>query len=78
MTDQVTKAAETLLADLASALSNEARSEKSRDAAKRWAGVSDAAEAAPTVLSRPTPIQMIRAGLEYIREWREQQGRPLP
>lgn len=63
--DPVREAARVLLADLALALDTDMRPE-GREAGRRWSKASDAAEAAPTYMTRPTPIQMIRAALRIL------------
>ena len=63
--DAVQEAARVLLADLALALETHGSAD-GLAAGRRWSKAHDAAEAAPTAMSRPTPIQMIRAALEAI------------
>jgi hypothetical protein len=62
----VKAAAQTLLDDLARAIPGNGDLGDPA-AGRRWAKASDAAETAPTMVSRPTPIQMIRAALAAIR-----------
>mgnify|MGYP000969749568 FL=1 len=58
-------AARVLLDDLRLALASDRPPEGSASGL-RWSKAHDAAESAPTSMSRPTPIQMIRAALEQI------------
>ncbi len=67
MSAPVRKAAETLLRDLERALETDMRPD-GREAGKRWVRASDAAESAPTMMTRPTPIQMIRAALKSLAQ----------
>ncbi len=60
------QAARVLLADLALALPMNGE-DGDREAGRRWANASDAAETAPTMVDRPTPIQMIRAALAAMK-----------
>lgn len=65
----VRAAAQTLLDDLARAIPDNGDWPDAA-AGRRWVKASDAAETAPTMAGRPTPIQMIRAAIAAIREGR--------
>jgi hypothetical protein len=64
--DLTAAAARVLLDDLALALSTEIGVAGGKEAGRRWSTAHDAAESAPTAMSRATPIQMIRAALRAI------------
>ena len=63
--DKIAEAARVLLDDLSAALGTDG-GEYCRASARRWSVASDAAEAAPTAMYRPTPVQMIRAALRAL------------
>ena len=63
----VQQAARVLLDDLAQALATD-MSDAGKAAGRRWLKAHDAAEAAPTAMNKPTPIQMIRAALSALTE----------
>ena len=64
------EAARVLLDDLNIALGTKAPAQGREQwtYARKWTNASDAASAAPTMMDRPTPIQMIRAALRAIGE----------
>jgi hypothetical protein len=64
--DLTAAAARVLLDDLALALSTEIGVAGGKEAGRRWSTAHDAAESAPTAMSRATPIQMIMAALRAI------------
>lgn len=66
--DITAAAARVLLDDLALALSTEIGAAGGKEAGRRWSTAHDAAESAPTTMSSPTPIQMIRAALRALAE----------
>ena len=67
--DPVADAARVLLDDLNIALGTKAPAQGREQwtYARKWANASDAAERAPTMMDRPTPIQMIRAALAKLK-----------